>query len=66
MHMLLNVTAVEMALAAAAKDMSKWSAAMDIVAEATDSQKAVLIAVPQLTVLRGRINGSLGPSPTAV
>lgn len=60
--MLLNVPAVEMALAAATKDMSKWSAAMDIVAEATDSQKAVLIAVPQLTVLRGRINGSLGPT----
>ena len=47
MSALWNLSAIETAFATAVKDASKWKTAMDVVAAATGSFRAILLPVPQ-------------------
>ena len=47
MRTLWNLSATETAFATAVKDASKWNIAMDVVASATGSFRAILLPVPQ-------------------
>ena len=47
MSALWNLSAIETAFATAVKDASKWNIAMDVVASATGSFRAILLPVPQ-------------------
>ena len=47
MSALWNLSAIETAFATAVKDASKWKTAMEVVAAATGSFRAILLPVPQ-------------------
>ena len=55
MSALWNLSAIETAFATAVKDASKWKTAMEVVAAATGSFRAILLPVPQG---KGRSSGS--------
>jgi DNA-binding CsgD family transcriptional regulator len=62
MRSLCNLSAIETAFATAVKDASRWNSAMEAVAAATGSFRAILLPVPQGRAPIIRLSESLRPT----